>query len=373
MTASSDLDFLVVGGGVVGMSIAYGLARAGERVQVLDEGDTAFRASRGNHGLVWVQGKGLDCPSYAKWTVSSARRWPEFARQLNEDSGIDVELSQIGGLSICLTDAELAKRVTDMGSLRRSVGDDYVYRVMSRQELAELCPAIGPEVVGGVYCPLDGHVSPLRLLLALVRAFKERGGHLTSRNPVTELSHHNGHYVAKTEAGVFRARKLVLAAGLGNLKLAPDLGLEAPIKPIRGQMVVTERLQPFLRHPWHSVRQTSEGVVQIGASKEDAGFDDGTTLEQLSRVTQHAIRCFPLLADVNIVRSWGALRPMSPDGYPIYQESGRYEGAFAVNCHSGITLAAEHAASLVDWVRGKAIPSAVSKFNVKRFDVQKSH
>ena len=85
----------------------------------------------------------------------------------------------------------------------------------------------------------------------------------------------------------------MLAAGLMNAELAPQLGLEAPVRPVRGQILVTERVQPFLRHPCQYVRQTGEGVVQIGDSKEDVGFDDGTTLTQLARIAERAIRCFP--------------------------------------------------------------------------------
>jgi glycine/D-amino acid oxidase-like deaminating enzyme len=117
------------------------------------------------------------------------------------------------------------------------------------------------------------------------------------------------------------------------------------------------------------VRQTGEGVVQIGDSKEDVGLDDGTTLAQLSRIAARAVRCFPLLAQVNVVRTWGALRVMSPDGLPIYQASVQCPGAFVVSCHSGITLAAQHAGRLVDWIRGATAPAEIAGFNAERFDV----
>ena len=91
-------EYAVVGGGLVGMAIAYGLARIGKQVAVLDEGDDAFRASRGNFGLIWVQGKGASMPDYARWTRRGAALWPQLAAELNALTGVDVELSQIGGL-----------------------------------------------------------------------------------------------------------------------------------------------------------------------------------------------------------------------------------------------------------------------------------
>ena len=101
-----EADTAVVGGGLVGMAIAYGLQRQGARVTVYDEGDDALRAARGNFGLVWIQGKGAQLPEYARWSRRSAALWPEFAAELLEYSGRDVELHQPGGLDYCLSEAD---------------------------------------------------------------------------------------------------------------------------------------------------------------------------------------------------------------------------------------------------------------------------
>jgi glycine/D-amino acid oxidase-like deaminating enzyme len=162
---------------------------------------------------------------------------------------------------------------------------------------------------------------------------------------------------------------VVLAAGLGNRDLAPMVGLNAPVRPNRGQILVSERMQPFLRHPSLYVRQTDEGVVQIGDTHEDVGFDDGTSLEKLAGIAQRAVRCFPVLANVNVVRTWGALRVLTPDGFPIYQASNDCQGAFVVTCHSGITLASMHAGPLVNWIRGGDTPTDIRTFKSERFDV----
>lgn len=369
MRQHTELDTLVIGGGVVGMSVAYGLARAGERVRLLDEGDDAFRAARGNFGLVWVQGKGLDHPAYARWNMAAARQWPAFARELAERTGIDVELSQIGGLIMCLTDTELAKRAARLEAIRQQVGDAYPYEVLDPTQLRALSPFVGPEVSGAVFCPLDGHVSPLRLLRALFQGFANLGGELLPGVHVDAIEHRNGEFRVRTGATEHVAGKLVLAAGLGNRALAPLVGLEAPVQPLRGQILVTERVQPFLRHPSLHVRQTGEGVVQLGDSKEDVGLDDGTTLAQLARIADRAIRCFPLLKSVNVVRTWGALRVMSPDGFPIYQASTSCPGAFVVTCHSGVTLASQHAGPLTDWIRGGPEPADITGFKAERFHV----
>jgi glycine/D-amino acid oxidase-like deaminating enzyme len=336
---------------------------------LLDEGDDAFRAARGNFGLVWVQGKGLDKPAYARWSMAAAQRWPAFAQDLAERSGIDVELSQVGGLTLCLNEVELTSRAATLQAISQKLGSNYPYQVLDLTQIRELSPHVGAAVTGAVFCPLDGHVSPLRLLRALVQGFINLGGELLPGLHVDTIEQHGGEFHVRTGRTQHVANKLVLAAGLGNRELAPLVGLKAPVHPNRGQVLVTERVRPFLRHPTMQVRQTSEGVVQIGDSKEDVGLDDGTTLSQLSRIAERATRCFPLLKGINVVRSWGALRVMSPDGFPIYQASAACPGAFVVTCHSGVTLASQHAGALADWIRGGPEPADISGFKAERFHV----
>lgn len=371
MSIGRAYDTVVVGGGVVGMSLAHGLCRAGERVCVLDEGDNAYRAARGNFGLVWVQGKGAGHPAYARWTISAAARWPAFSSELKERTGVDVELSQPGGLTLCIDDGELERRVGLLKSLRQDLQDDYPFEVLSHGQLKAMIPQAGDRIAGAVLGPLDGHVSPLKLLRALFESHAQAGGTIVPGVTIERIAAPpQGGFVVDGGGLTVSAEKLVLAAGLGNRRLAPLVGLRAPVSPLRGQIMVTERIAPFLKHPTLHVRQTGEGVMQIGDSKEDAGYDDCTTLQELSRIALRAARCFPLLENVNIVRTWGALRVMSPDGLPIYQASTDCPGAFVVTCHSGITLAPQHAGPLVDWIRGGAAPADIRGFKAERFDVQ---
>ena len=110
-------DAVVIGGGLVGSAVAYGLRRELEHVAVLDEGDVAYRASRGNFGLVWVQSKGMGLPRYGVWTMTSAGAWPQLAAELLEQTGVDVHLEQRGGLHALLSDEEMEARATFMRTL----------------------------------------------------------------------------------------------------------------------------------------------------------------------------------------------------------------------------------------------------------------
>lgn len=371
MSDRSTAELIVIGGGVVGAAIAYGATRRGCPTIVLDEGDVAFRAARGNFGLVWVQGKGATSPPYAAWSRRSSELWPDFCRRLEEKAADNLQYVRNGGLHLCVDADELAQVAANMERVREASALPYPYEVLDNTALRALEPAIGREVVGGIYCPLDGHVSPLALLRALFTATTNAGGRIVANAGVTSITRSGGTFRIESEAGRFTAKRIVLAAGLGNARLAPMVGLSAPVKPIRGQVMVTERLRPFLGLPSLHVRQTGDGSVQIGDSKEDVGFDEGTTLDQLRRIATRAVRCFPVLAGVNMIRSWGALRVMTPDGLPIYRESASCPGAFVATCHSGITLAAVHAEEIADWIAGFApAPAGIETFDDRRFDVQ---
>ncbi len=362
-------EFAVVGGGLVGMAIAHGLLRLGRQVTVFDEGDAAFRASRGNFGLVWVQGKGADMPDYARWTRRSAALWPVFAQTLRDRTGIGVELSQTGGIDIFLSEDEAERGVARLSKLRKALGGDYPFEYLGHNALKQLVPEIGSTVTGATLCPEDGHVNPLYLLRALYAAVLDSGGQVINGEPVRKIEYTGAGFVV-TNGETWPAQKVVLCAGLGNAHLAPMVGLSAPVKPVRGQVMICERVVPFLNYPSVQIRQVGEGAVQIGDSKEDVGLDDGTTSEVLAGIARRAVRTYPLLRDVRMVRSWGSLRVMSPDGYPVYDRSRSCPGASLVTCHSGVTLAAIHSMVLAGWIAGDAHPELVEGFSAERFEFQ---
>ncbi len=369
-----EFDTVVVGGGLVGAATAYGLTKLGERVAVLDEGDMAVRASRGNFALIWVQSKGFGMPGYASWTVGSSDAWEGFAGTLKAETDVDVHFQRPGGFMLALSEAELEKRADTLNRFHnQSPNASYTTTMMDHDEVAKYLPAIGPEVVGGSFCPVDGHVNSLKLFRALHTGLNRLGARYLPNHSATSINREGGVFRVTTPRGVIGAGKVVLAAGNANLHLAPMVGLDAPMRPERGQILVTERVQPFMPHPVVTVRQTDEGTVMIGDSKEE-GFDPaGVTLDINFVLANRAARMFPLLAKANIVRSWRAIRVMTADGFPIYDQSTSHPGAFVVTCHSGVTLAAAHALMLAPMIHnGRLDDSKVGIFSARRFDVPKA-
>jgi glycine/D-amino acid oxidase-like deaminating enzyme len=367
---SPSPDIAVIGGGLLGASIAYGLARAGAGVAILDEGDTALRASRGNFALVWVQSKGMGMPEYSAWSKRSADGWAGLAEALHGETGIDVAHRRPGGFSLCLSEAELDRRAAAMHRLHNQAGAGGVtYEILDRDETRRRLPEIGPEVAGAIYSPDDGHVNSLKLFRALHTALAARGVAYRPMQKVDSIVPGPGGFSLRGGWGEVTAGKIVLAAGLGNARLGAMVGLNVPVRPSKGQVIVTERAAPFLHHPFGTLRQTDEGGIMIGDSQEEAGFDTAVTSPVISVMADRAIRMFPRIGTLNVVRTWSALRVMTADGFPLYDQSASHPGAFVATCHSGVTLAAAHVFDIAPAIAAGRLPAGLTPFSAARFDV----
>jgi glycine/D-amino acid oxidase-like deaminating enzyme len=366
---TKDYEVAVVGGGLLGSAIAWGLGRLGQRVAVLDEGDITKRASRANFALVWVQSKGLGMPAYTGWTVRGSKAWPTLATELREQTGLDLALQQNGGFHLTLGEAEYEARTNLVARMHNQTGaTDYKMEMLPAAEVKKMLPLIGPEVSGGSFCPFDGHVNSLRTFRAFHTGMKQLGVDYLPERPVTAIARNGDEFRLTTPQGELRAAKVVLAAGNANQTLAPMVGLSAPMGPTRGQIVVTERTVPFLPHPLTTIRQTDEGTVMIGDSKEDE-LDDRVQNHPINAVmADRAQRMFPHLGRLNVIRSWSGVRVMPQDGFPIYDQSETQPGAFVACCHSGVTLAANHAFDIARMVKQGALEAElVDAFSARRF------
>jgi hydrogen cyanide synthase HcnC len=370
----TEFDFAVIGGGLVGAAIAWGLARRRRSVAMLDEGDIAFRASRGNFALIWVQSKGGGMSRYALWTRQSSDAWPQLAEALRIETGLDVCLHQPGGFHLLLSPEEVENRANALKRLHNQPGMvPFEYHMLDHAQTEKMLPQIGPDVVGASFCPLDGHVNALRLLRALHVSFQRNGGRYFPDGGVKLIEPRSGEFGLRGGVDI-SAHKIVLAAGLGNAPLSPMVGLNAPVRPQRGQIIVTEKVAPFMNYVVHTIRQTDEGSVMISDSVEEAGFDVSVGSAVLAVMADRAVRMFPHLAKLNVVRCWAALRVMPQDGYPIYDQSKVWPGAFIATCHSGVTLAAAHALLLPPCIDSGDLPNeSLAAFSTRRFDVPATH
>ncbi|MBL4719674.1 MAG: FAD-binding oxidoreductase, partial [Alphaproteobacteria bacterium] len=340
---------------------------------MLDGRDNSLRAARGNFGLVWVQSKGKGLQRYADWSRQSAQLYGAFAEELQELTGVSLAHRNEGGLALLLGDAEVEQRELDIEKMRQQAGSTgYDCEILEHSEVQKFFPdmKLGKAVSGASYCPHDGDINPLKLLRALHAAFSQTGGRYHSRCTVESIDTANGTFTANTANGRFEAPKIVLAAGHGITHLAPSVGIDAPIQPQRGQVLITERIQPRMAIPLSGVRQTDEGGFQLGSSEEDLGFDDGTSLSVVQNIAGRAVQAFPQLASVRLVRNWGCVRVLTPDKCAIYEESVSHPGAYVATSHSGVTLAAINARLVSKWIATGEQPENFNHFSASRFHVQ---
>lgn len=370
--ASHDAETIIVGGGLVGCAIAYGLARNGIKPLVLDGGDRDIRAARANFGIIWVQGKGPGMPAYQRLTRRSSDLWPGFAQELSEFTGVKLDYRRPGGLTFCLGADEYLARAQVVQRMSDELGEEtYDTEMVERSILERLLPdlQLGQDVVGAVHCARDGEVNPLRLLHALQIAIARLGGRAVGDETVIAVTPCADGFSLTTATSEYRTTRLVIAAGNGTRELAAQAGLEVPIRPQRGQLLVTERVAPMIPLPTVPLRQTDEGGILIGSTQEEVGFDTGTNVEGAGRMAQRACRILPALENIVVVRHWAGLRVMTPDGHPIYAQSTACPGAFVTICHSGVTLAAVHALEVAPALAGDALPASLQPFHPDRFHV----
>lgn len=361
-------DVAVIGGGMLGGAIAYGCATGGARTLLLDGGDVALRAARGNFGLVWSQGKGVGMPAYAAWTARSLSLWPAFDDAMAAAAGQPTGYVACGGVDFIVGDGELEARRAKLQRMHDQPGGPSTpVQLLDRRELEALMPGtpLGPRVLGASYAPADGHANPLLLLRGLHAGFRTAGGTHRPGTTVTDIAH--GFTITTADGAAFAAGRVVVAAGLATPALAAMVGIHQPVRPVRGQNIVTERLAPLLPMPCAAIRQTAEGVVQIGVSHEEGTTDPATSIPVLARMARRAIEVLPPLARARTVRSWGALRPMTPDGFAAYGQSPTMPGAFVAACHSGVTLAAAHAGPLAQAILAGAFPPELAALSPERF------
>jgi glycine/D-amino acid oxidase-like deaminating enzyme len=369
-------DIIVIGGGLSGSAIALGLMREGAgNVMLFDEQLATQRLSRANFGLTWFMCKGAGHPPYAKWCRMACQQWPDFAARLEQETGYDIELEWTGGAVHAFGESELNAQQQSIETLKAvcaQAGLDYPVTMLNREEFSDLIPEIslGPDVSGAMYSPEQGHVNPLKLLASMRCAFQQQGGTFIGGQSVSAVCPDSkGLVTVKTSRGDYQCEKLVVAAGHGAKRLLAPLGEKLNVYPQRGQVMVTQRCQRVLTIPLLSVRQTPDGTFMIGFSNEDEALDTRVTINAMKSQAGHAIRLFPMLAKVNWVRAWSAIRVLTPDGLPTYSRIPGHEQITVVALHSAVSLAPLAANVVAPWILGVREHELIPHFSNGRFNV----
>lgn len=310
-------DVIVIGAGVIGLSLALDLLRAGQRVTVFEQGRV------GPGGASWAGGgilAPLDtdlAPALAPLLRDSLARYPEWCAELQQDSGIDPEY--------LLSGLQVQAPVDPTGW----------------QRVAQLCGTPLHETANGLDLPGIAQVRSPRLLRALAASVRARGGLLREGEPVRGLLGETRVGGVRTDAGDYAAAVVVLAAGAWSAALWSG----APLRPVRGQMLLLDarpgEFGPIVLREGHYLIPRRDGPVLAGSTVEDVGFEQATSAAGRDAILGAVRRMAPALAQRAVLAHWSGLRPATPDGLPrmgwaedrpgLYLSSGHYR--------LGITLA----------------------------------
>lgn len=337
----------MIGGGVVGLSIAFALAQERASVTVLDA-DRPGRASAAAAGMLAPLAEaGRDGP-FVPLAVESLRLWPRFADQLREEARQEarsaLHVAGPGMLRVARTEAEEAALCAALDWQR---GFGLPLHRLEAAELRALEPALGPAVRGGVFSPSERHVEPPLLLQALREACVRRGVVLRAETAVMGFEAGGGRVGAvRTRGARLSGGAYVISGGAWSEALGLALGVRLPGHPLRGQMLALGPLRPApFRHTLYAhggyLVPRADGRVIAGATEERVGFDPRTTEAGIASLGAMASALVPGLSSAPRHGVWAGLRPVSADGLPLLGRLPGWDNVHVATGHgrNGILLA----------------------------------
>lgn len=367
-------DVAVIGGGLIGLAIAWRLARAGRAVTVLERDTIGAGASLAATGMLAPAAEhepGSD--PLLPLALDSLRRWPEFRDALEAESGRAIDYRADGTLVLALGRDEV-ERLRFRYDLQRRSGLDAAW--LPGGEVRRLEPGLRPSVTAGIHCPLDHQVDPRLVMDALAEACRRAGVVLAERTPVTALDWSGGRVtgVRAGDRGI-AAETVILASGAwsGEDGLLPE-ALALPVRPLKGQALAlrtTARTGGLARMVWTEqvhMAPKSDGQLIVGATVEDCGFRPGVTAGGLYALLEGARRVLPGIEEMEVEAVWSGYRPTSDDDAPILDTLA--PGLVAATGHhrNGYLLAPVTADAIADLVTGGALPEVARPFTRARFD-----
>ncbi|MGV2986111.1 FAD-dependent oxidoreductase [Vibrio sp. E150_011] len=345
-----ESDFVVIGGGLVGLFSAYHLAKSGMSVTLLDGGRTNGQASGGNAGSLHAQLLSFDFSESsalmpADHTLSLQCEAIDYWKTLELEMNADFELSQQGGLMVADNDLGLLKLEKKVARERR-LGVDV--ELIDRAQLRNLEPALSNNLVGAALCHNEGKVNPHKVASELRKQLDDLGVIIHENCPVQAISEVPRGFVAKCALGKFKAGKIINAAGAWSGEIASMAGGSVPVFGAPLQMIVTEPVEKvttrLIAHVGRhlTLKQANKGNFLIGGGWT-AGYDPLSShstvminsLKGNAWVAEHVM---PMLGNVNVIRTWAAMN-IDIDGAPVVGEDTKVKGLFHVVTSNGVTLA----------------------------------
>ncbi len=365
-------DVIIVGGGVIGLSIAYALAREGIVATVLDRRELGREASWAGAGLIPPESEHAQAalhPSVAlrSW---SASLFPAWSQALRDETGIDNGYRRSGGVDVAATEDEELALKTTAGRWRI---EGIVHERLSPADILRVEPALNPSLRLVYFLPDRAQIRNPWHLRALSSAVTRRGARLEPWQAAQHLTQRGRRIVSvQTASGELACGWVIMAAGAWSGSLLGSVGVHAPTPPLKGQIVLLRHERPLLRriveHGKNYLVPREDGRVLIGATEEHAGFDKRSTPAAVRDLLSEALWLCPALEHAEIEASWAGLRPGSIDTRPYIGSAPGFDNLIVATGHkrAGLQLSPATAELVAALVTGRPTPLDLDPFRIDR-------
>jgi glycine/D-amino acid oxidase-like deaminating enzyme len=377
---------VVIGGGVIGTSVAHYLACKGAKVTLLEKGDLASGSSGACDGLIFIQSKKPGV--HLQLALASLELYEELYKELPGH----IEFKKSGGMVIFETDAEFEAMC---GYIQDQQATGIDVSLLNTNQALKKEPYLSKHIKGATFFPLDAQVNPIALTLGFALSAKQNGARIITRTIVKGIKIQNNRVSSvQTDQGDFNTDVIINAAGANASEIAAMVGINIPITPRRGQIVVTQAVKPILKHclisakyiaaKYHpalakekgegiSMEQTQNGNLLLGSTREFAGFNKQNTPEGITRIIEQTTRIIPELKKLHVIRTFAGLRPYTPDSLPILGQVDHPKGFVMAAGHEGdgIALAPITGKLIAQMILTGKTDIPLDAFAVDRFQLQK--
>ncbi len=344
-------DVIVIGGGVIGLSVALELAGQGAAVTVLEQGDFGREASWAGAGILPPGNLDAAIAPEARLRALSHSLWPDWAEALSAETGIETGYTRCGGLELRSgTEENLDDLSTEIEWWR---GQGVRVEEPDSDAIKELEPLVSPEIVAAYRLPELGQVRNPRLLKALLAGCASRGVRLRAGTPVIGLEEQGeaspedrGRRIdaLRTHSGSVQAGRYLVTGGAWSRGLLTSVGVDVAINPVRGQMVLLSQSPRMFSHILQTgsryIVPRDDGRILIGSTEEHVGFFKANTASAVSELLAFGTSRVPALAHARFERCWSGLRPGSGDGLPYLGRVAGFDNLFVASGHfrSGLQM-----------------------------------
>jgi glycine oxidase len=365
-------DVLVLGGGVIGCSVAYHLAKAGVEVLVVDQGEVGGQASSAAAGLLAPLLPFSSSPEFVELLLASFALFPALVPELEAASGSCIYFERTGALRTANNAKGVARLQRHLDSWR-SWG--FQPSLLTGDGARSIEPALSPGICGAVFAPEEAQLKAPALVNAFARAAANTGAAFREHTEVVSLQCRSGRVtgVLTAQGETLSCNHLVVAAGAWSAIGGAWLGLDVPVRPLRGQILLLRQPSSPIRHILFGegiyLAPKAGDTVLVGATKDDVGFDTRTTPEGMAWLREAAARLVPALEGSELAAAWAGLRPKTPDGQPILGPVPDWGNVTIATGHNafGMTLSAITGQLMARLVMTADTPDLLRPFSPLRF------